>query len=53
MKKTLTAFAALAVCGLASAQSSVTLFGVVDAGLTYQSTTSRDAITGCAPCSTA
>ncbi|MDP9607629.1 hypothetical protein SAMN05518845_1301, partial [Variovorax sp. YR750] len=26
MKKTLTAFAALAVCGLASAQSSVTLF---------------------------
>ena len=46
MKKTLTAFAALAVCGLASAQSSVTLFGVVDAGLTYQSATSRDATTG-------
>lgn len=46
MKKTLTAFAALAVCGLASAQSSVTLFGVVDAGLTYQSTTSRDTTTG-------
>ena len=46
MKKTLTAFAALAVCGLASAQSSVTLFGVVDAGVTYQSATSRDAVTG-------
>ncbi|SEK13834.1 MULTISPECIES: porin [unclassified Variovorax] len=46
MKKTLTAFAALAVCGLASAQSSVTLFGVVDAGVTYQSATSRDATTG-------
>jgi len=46
MKKTLTAYAALAVCGLASAQSSVTLFGVVDAGLTYQSATSRDAATG-------
>jgi len=46
MKKTLTAFAALAVCGLACAQSSVTLFGVVDAGLTYQSTTSRDTTTG-------
>jgi predicted porin len=46
MKKTLTAFAALAVCGLASAQSSVTLFGVVDAGLTYQSSTSRDTTTG-------
>ncbi|MET3396212.1 putative porin, partial [Variovorax sp. 1140] len=28
MKKSLTALAALAVCGLASAQSSVTLFGV-------------------------
>jgi predicted porin len=46
MKKTLTAFAALAVCGLASAQSSVTLFGVVDAGVTYQSNSARDPITG-------
>ncbi|MBT2337324.1 porin [Variovorax paradoxus] len=46
MKKSLTAFAALAACGLASAQSSVTLFGVVDAGVTYQSATSRDTATG-------
>ena len=46
MKKSLTAFAALAVCGLASAQSSVTLFGVVDAAVTYQSATSRDPVTG-------
>ena len=46
MKKSLTALAALAVAGLASAQSSVTLFGVVDAGVTYQSATSRDAATG-------
>ncbi|WP_225782689.1 porin [Xenophilus sp. Marseille-Q4582] len=30
MKKTLAALAALALCGVASAQSSVTLFGVVD-----------------------
>ncbi|MBD9665549.1 porin [Variovorax sp. VRV01] len=48
MKKSLTALAALAVAGLASAQSSVTLFGVVDAGVTYQSATSRDATTGLA-----
>ncbi|BEP37186.1 porin [Variovorax sp. V59] len=46
MKKPLTALAALAVAGLASAQSSVTLFGVIDAGVTYQSATSRDAATG-------
>ncbi|AGU51485.1 putative outer membrane porin protein [Variovorax paradoxus B4] len=46
MKKSLTALAALAVTGLASAQSSVTLFGVIDAGVTYQSATSRDATTG-------
>ena len=46
MKKSLTALAALAVAGLASAQSSVTLFGVIDAGVTYQSATSRDATTG-------
>jgi len=35
MKKSLVALAALAVAGLASAQSSVTLFGVVDAGISY------------------
>ncbi|WPH13155.1 porin [Variovorax paradoxus] len=46
MKKSLTALAALAAAGLASAQSSVTLFGVIDAGVTYQSATSRDAATG-------
>ncbi|SCX53975.1 porin [Variovorax sp. EL159] len=46
MKKSLTALAALAVTGLASAQSSVTLFGVVDAGVSYQSATSRDPLTG-------
>ena len=46
MKKSLTALAALAVAGLASAQSSVTLFGVIDAGVSYQSATSRNATTG-------
>ncbi|KPU94644.1 porin [Variovorax paradoxus] len=46
MKKSLTALAALTVTGLACAQSSVTLFGVVDAGVSYQSATSRNAITG-------
>jgi predicted porin len=35
MKKSLVALAALAVAGMASAQSSVTLFGVVDAGISY------------------
>ena len=35
MKKSLVALAALAVAGIASAQSSVTLFGVVDAGVRY------------------
>jgi len=35
MKKSLVALAALAVAGIASAQSSVTLFGVVDAGISY------------------
>ncbi|MDO8770319.1 MAG: porin, partial [Burkholderiaceae bacterium] len=35
MKKTLVALAALAVIGAASAQSSVTLSGVVDAALAY------------------
>lgn len=46
MKKSLTALAALSLCGLAAAQSSVTLFGVVDAGVSYQSTTARDPATG-------
>ena len=37
MKKSLVALAALAVAGVASAQSSVTLFGIVDAGVSYYS----------------
>jgi predicted porin len=37
MKKSLVALAALAVAGAASAQSSVTLFGIVDAGVSYYS----------------
>jgi predicted porin len=37
MKKSLVALAALAVVGAASAQSSVTLYGVVDASLNYAS----------------
>ena len=41
-KKTLVAMAALAtLAGHASAQSSVTLFGVVDAGVSYYETTSK------------
>ena len=40
MKKSLVALAALAAAGVASAQSSVTLFGIVDAAISYQSTTS-------------
>lgn len=35
MKKSLVALAALALAGAASAQSSVTLFGIVDAGISY------------------
>lgn len=35
MKKSLVALAALAAAGAASAQSSVTLFGIVDAGVSY------------------
>ncbi|MDM0122564.1 porin [Variovorax arabinosiphilus] len=35
MKKSLVALAALALAGAASAQSSVTLFGIVDAGVSY------------------
>ncbi|MDP9602726.1 porin [Variovorax gossypii] len=42
MKKSLVALAALAVAGVASAQSSVTLFGVVDASISGYSNTARD-----------
>ncbi|UKI09854.1 porin [Variovorax paradoxus] len=42
MKKSLVALAALAVAGVASAQSSVTLFGVVDASISGYSNSSRD-----------
>lgn len=41
MKKSLVSLAALAAVGAASAQSSITLFGVVDAGVSYYQTTSR------------
>src|SRR5690606_12621790 len=41
MKKSLVALAALAVAGVASAQSSVTLFGIVDAGISSYQTNSR------------
>ena len=40
MKKSLVALAALAVAGIASAQSSVTLFGVVDASISHYSSKS-------------
>ncbi|MDM0012484.1 porin [Variovorax sp. J22P168] len=43
MKKSLVALAALAVVGVASAQSSVTLFGVVDAAVSGFSNKSKDA----------
>jgi predicted porin len=43
MKKSLVAVAALAVAGVASAQSSVTLFGVLDAGVSGYSDKSEDA----------
>lgn len=46
MKRTLAALAALATAGLASAQSSVTLFGVVDASVSRYTTTSLDPLTG-------
>ncbi len=42
MKKSLIAMAALAVVGAASAQSSVTLYGIIDVGYGSHSTTSRD-----------
>jgi len=38
MKKSLIALAVLAASGAATAQSSVTLYGVVDAGLAYETT---------------
>jgi predicted porin len=41
MKKSLVALAALAVAGVASAQSSVTLFGIVDAAVSGYSTKSN------------
>src|SRR5262245_41618031 len=41
MKKSLVALAALAVAGVASAQSSVTLFGVVDAAISGYSNKSE------------
>ncbi|MEJ8860088.1 porin, partial [Variovorax robiniae] len=41
MKKSLVALAALTAAGASSAQSSVTLFGVVDAGISYYQTTSK------------
>jgi len=41
MKKSLVALAALAVAGVASAQSSVTLFGVVDASISHYSVKSE------------
>src|SRR5688572_40735 len=44
MKKSLVALAALAVAGVASAQSSVTLFGVVDASVSSYSNKSDLAI---------
>jgi predicted porin len=44
MKKSLVALAALAVAGVASAQSSVTLFGVVDAAISNYQNTSQTAL---------
>ena len=41
MKKSLVALAVLAAAGAASAQSSVTLFGIVDAAVSYQSATTK------------
>lgn len=46
MKKSLVALAALAVAGVASAQSSVTLFGVLDAGVSYVENKSENAFGG-------
>ena len=41
MNKSLVALAALSAAGMAAAQSSVTLFGVVDTGVSYYQTTSK------------
>lgn len=49
MKKTILVTASFAACGLAHAQNSVTLYGVVDAGFTYTSNSkgsSQIALTG-------
>ena len=46
MKKSLVALAVLAASGAAMAQSSVTLFGVVDAGVTYAKTSGQDSVYG-------
>jgi predicted porin len=46
MKKSLVALAVLAAAGAASAQSSVTLFGVVDAGVSYYTVKSQFVSTG-------
>lgn len=46
MKKSLIALAALAVTGIASAQSSVTLFGIVDATISRYSNSSVGAVAG-------
>src|SRR4030095_9097556 len=46
MKKTLVAMAALAVASAASAQSSVTLFGVVDVGFSGYENESKDIFGG-------
>ncbi|GBU15398.1 hypothetical protein AwPolaro_07760 [Polaromonas sp.] len=45
MKKKLAALALLSATGLASAQSSVTLFGIVDAGLQYLTASGADSLT--------
>ncbi|MEJ8855312.1 porin [Variovorax robiniae] len=46
MKRILSATMASLGMGLASAQSSVTVFGVIDTAASYQSATSRDPVTG-------
>ena len=46
MKKSLIALAVLAASGAAMAQSSVTLFGIVDAGVTYAKTSGGDNVYG-------
>jgi predicted porin len=45
MKKSLIALAALAAAGAASAQSSVTLFGIVDAAISHYSVSDHDHVT--------